>query len=230
MKIPDRLLWTLFRRLKLMRSVTGFWAHWTSYADGLCSFSEEDELYDGSFLSCAKLGRFTYAAAQSTVRRAVIGSFCSIAPEARIGGLGRHPVNFLSTHPVFYSKKRRQSATLFDQVDIEELPAIYIGHDVWIGARAMVMNGVSIGNGAIIAANAVVTKDIEPYAIVGGVPATIIRMRFSDAVISRLQSWQWWNLPTAVLRNLFPFFNRTEWSESNLDEMISISQKQLIKK
>ena len=79
--------------------------------------------------------------------------------------------------------------------DFAEYRPITIGNDVWIGARAMVMDGVEVGDGAIVAANAVVTKDVPPYAIVGGVPAKVIRYRFAPEKIEALQLLQWWSWP-----------------------------------
>lgn len=80
-----------------------------------------------------------------------------------------------------------------DHNSYDEFKEIYIGNDVWIGQRAMVMGGVRIGNGAVVGAGAVVTKDVPPYTIVGGVPAKIIRYRFSDKVVKKLQSSKWWD-------------------------------------
>jgi chloramphenicol O-acetyltransferase type B len=217
-RIPglERLIWMLFRRRGLMRSIPGFWAHWNTYADSSCSFSEENQLYDGAFLSHASLGRFTYIV-DARVRYASIGKFCSVAPEAMVGGLGKHPTNFLSTHPVFYSKKRLYGATTFNTVDFDELPATKIGHDVWIGTRAVILDGVTVGNGAIIAANAVVTKDVDSFDIVTGVPARPIRKRFSNDMISRLESWKWWDL----------LFNRTMWTLEDINKMTSMTQENI---
>jgi carbonic anhydrase/acetyltransferase-like protein (isoleucine patch superfamily) len=98
-----------------------------------------------------------------------------------------------------------------------ELPRTTIGNDVWIGARAMVLDGVTIGDGCVIAAGSVVTKNIEPYSIVGGIPAKLIRKRFSDEVIELLLTWKWWNLPVETLRQLGPeFAARESWEASDL--------------
>lgn len=81
---------------------------------------------------------------------------------------------------------------------------IIIGNDVWIGYEAVIMAGVNIGDGAIIAAHAVVTKDVAPYTIVGGVPARPIRQRFDDSVIQKLESLKWWEWPINKIRKCLP--------------------------
>jgi acetyltransferase-like isoleucine patch superfamily enzyme len=231
-RIPglERLIWIFFRRRGLMRSIPGFWAHWSTYADYSCSFSEENILYDGAFLSHVSLGRFTYIAPRARAGHATIGNFCSIAPEVIIGG-GKHPTNFLSTHPAFYSKTRsngsvRTGSITFNTTDFDELPATKIGHDVWIGTRAIILDGTSVGNGAIIAANAVVTKNVDAYTVVAGIPARPLRKRFSDEVISRLESWSWWDLPISILYKISPFFNKVTWELDDLNQTILLAQEE----
>lgn len=135
-----------------------------------------------------------------------VGRFVSIGRNVEIG-LAKHPVEYLSTHPFCVAN------TLFNRIDeyqkIRRVPWSFhektiIGNDVWIGAKACIVSGVHIGNGAVIAAGSVVTKDVPPYAIVGGVPAKIIRYRFSDNIISDLEKLKWWELDLKDIRNL-PF-------------------------
>ena len=143
-----------------------------------------------------------------------IGRYCSIASEVCTIS-GRHPTSvWVSTSPVFFSNECQcgtsyTSEKLFD----ESSPKTTIGNDVWIGARATILSGIKIGDGAIIAAGAVVTKDVEPYTIVGGVPAKPIKKRFTDEQIHALMKLKWWDKDEAWLRNHAAMFR-------NIDELI----------
>ena len=95
---------------------------------------------------------------------------------------------------------------------VDERKQILVGHDVWIGAKVFIRDGVSVGSGAVVGAGAVVVKDIPDYAIVAGVPAKVIRYRFSDEIISKLLSLQWWNWPEEKLRNAQPHFAQKDIS------------------
>jgi acetyltransferase-like isoleucine patch superfamily enzyme len=151
-----------------------------------------------------RMGHYSYI--RSGTIRAVrsIGSYCSIAPEVIIGEI-EHPLDWLSTAPIQYNKarfaffapiaenyapspERRAAKRAGDRTKKAPL----IGNDVWIGARVTILRGVEIGNGAIVAAGAVVAKDVPPYAIVGGVPAKVIRYRFDKDTIARLEALKWW--------------------------------------
>ena len=126
--------------------------------------------------------------------RLVIGKFCSIACGAVfIFTSANHTLKSLSTYPfpLFFEEWGLDKANVTDAWDNKG--DIIIGNDVWIGYEAVIMSGVTIGDGAIIAARAVVTKDVPPYTIVGGVPAKLIRKRFSDETIARLSEIKWWD-------------------------------------
>ncbi len=147
------------------------------------------------------LGRGTYIATGSVIMGAKIGKFCSVGGNVRTG-LGRHPSQvFVSTSPSFFSPNLQNGISFVKNLLFEE--HLYadkgkryfceIGNDVWIGNNAMIMDGVKIGDGAVIAGGAVVTKDIEPYTIVGGVPARLIKKRFSEEQINKLLEIKWWD-------------------------------------
>ncbi|WP_419510350.1 CatB-related O-acetyltransferase [Alistipes sp.] len=137
--------------------------------------------------------------------RLIIGKFCSIACGARfLFNSANHTLHSLAnyTFPLFFEEwgldKKDVTSAWDNKGDI------VIGNDVWIGYEAVVMAGVHIGDGAIVAARAVVTKDVEPYTIVGGVPAKAIRPRFDADMAARLQELQWWNWPAEKIREYLP--------------------------
>ena len=133
--------------------------------------------------------------------RLIIGKFCSIACGAKfIFNCANHTLKSLSTYtfPLFFEEwdlPKSEVATAWDNKG-----DIIIGNDVWIGYDAVIMAGVKIGDGAIIGARAVVTKDVEPYSVVGGVPAKEIRKRFATDIIEKLQNLQWWNWPVERIK------------------------------
>lgn len=158
------------------------------------SIGKGSHIFGGSIINNCKIGDYSYISRNTLIQNTSIGNYCSISHEVNIG-LGQHPVHLFSTSPLFY-KKRNPLKTKIIKFDysFDEYKPIIIGHDVWIGAKVIVMDGVTIGTGAIIAAGAVVTKDVDPYSIVGGIPAKIIKMRFDEHKISQLLKSQWWLL------------------------------------
>lgn len=178
--------------------------HYTVKIKG-SNFAGNNRLYRFVQLFNSALGRFTYIGESSIVNNASIGSFCSIGPNVKIG-LGIHPTNLVSTSPVFYSPPRIFNISFTNQQLFQEYRQSIIGNDVWIGANAVILDGVEIGNGAVIAAGAVVVDDVPPYSIYGGVPAKQIRKRFDDATIDELENYEWWKLSISELKLLSPDF------------------------
>jgi virginiamycin A acetyltransferase len=130
--------------------------------------------------------------------RLTIGKFCSIATGVRFLFNGaNHAMGSLSTYPFPIFDSVDDTATLADAWDNHG--DISVGNDVWIGYEAVILAGVRIGDGAIIGARAVVTRDVAPYAVVAGVPARTIRRRFDEATIGELQTLAWWNWPADVI-------------------------------
>ncbi|CDN30878.1 Acetyltransferase [Mucinivorans hirudinis] len=146
-------------------------------------------------------GNHSYVNSNSAIHNSNIGSFVSIGGGVKIG-IGKHPTNMVSTHPVFYANNKAY-ATFSDKTYIEELATTIIENDVWIGGGCTILGDVKIGNGAIIAYGAVVTKDVPDYAIVGGIPAKIIKYRFSRDIIDRLLEIKWWELSDEFLKENF---------------------------
>lgn len=143
--------------------------------------------------------------------RLIIGKFCSIACGTKfLFNCANHTLQSLSTYtfPLFYEDWDLEKADVAKAWDNKG--DIVIGNDVWIGYEAVIMAGVHIGNGAIIAARAVVTKDVPPYTIVGGVPARPIRKRFGEAVIQKLEALQWWDWPVEKIRRYLPLLTGGE--------------------
>jgi chloramphenicol O-acetyltransferase type B len=154
-------------------------------------FVKVQDLVDSGLLV---IGRHTYGLPKvwmyhGSESKVVIGAFCSISPGVQIVAGGIHPVNWVSTYPfraMWGLPGAFQDGTPATNGDIE------IGCDVWVGTDAMILSGLRIGDGAIIAARAVVTRDVRPYSIVAGVPAREIGMRFDDEQVAALLRIKWW--------------------------------------
>ncbi|MPM08315.1 Virginiamycin A acetyltransferase [bioreactor metagenome] len=137
--------------------------------------------------------------------RLIIGRFCSIACGAKfLFTSANHTMKSLSTYPfpIFFEEWT---------LDINDVASawdnkgdIVVGNDVWIGYEAVILSGVHIGDGAIIGARAVVTKDVPPYTVVGGIPAKEIKKRFDEEIIQRLLQTEWWNWPVEKIRQFLP--------------------------
>ncbi|MGY2170953.1 CatB-related O-acetyltransferase [Pseudomonas gingeri] len=159
---------------------------------------EEDAMLGHVNISAAQLtiGAHTYIRSQSHLWHvSSIGRFCSIGSDVTIGQeKNTHPTNWVSSHPFQYT-----DSPLAYQPKIEMAT---IGHDVWIGQNAMVMEGVTVGTGAVIATRAVVTKDVLPYAIVAGIPAKVVAYRHPPELVDRLLASQWWDKEIADLQKL----------------------------
>lgn len=138
--------------------------------------------------------------------RLVIGKFCSIACGAKfLFTSANHAMQSLSTYPfpLFFEEWGLERADVTQAWDNKG--DIVVGSDVWIGFEAVILSSVTIGDGAVIGARAVVTKDVPPYTIVGGVPAKPIRKRFSDETIERLEALRWWDWPSERIERNIPF-------------------------
>lgn len=158
-----------------------------------CKFGNYNTLSDGVVLNNVSLGDFSYVGGNSVVSNTEIGKFSCISREVSIG-LGKHPSrDFVSIHPIFYSPLRQAQITFAIPPFYEEFAPTKIGNDVWIGMSAIIIGGVTIGDGAIIGAGAVVTKDVPDYAVVGGVPAEVLRYRFESTEIAFLKQFNWWD-------------------------------------
>lgn len=176
------------------------------------SFNESHQdkntkLYTPYRIFNSNIGDYSYIAQNSLIRNTTIGKFCSIGPNL-FCGWGIHPTNGISTHPMFYSTLKQNGMTLSKTDKVIETKSIIIGNDVFIGANVTVLDGVVIGDGAIIGAGSVVSRNIPDYAIAVGSPIQIIKYRFNEQQIQKLQKLQWWNFNTEELISVETnFFN-----------------------
>lgn len=180
-------------------------------------------LHPGVYIYRSSIAEYSYVTPDSHLAYAYIGRFCSIGQEVRIG-FPRHPArDFISTYPAFFSSNNRGCQRAFvEESCFEEMPPVTkIGHDVWIGNRVIIPGGITIGTGAILAAAAVVTKDVPPYAIVGGNPARLIRYRFEVDDIRFLLASEWWNLSEEKLRRLTHLFQDIRQFRAELEKALA---------
>ena len=153
----------------------------------------------------------------------IIGKFCSIACGTKfLFNCANHSLKSLSTYtfPLFYEEWELEKSNITTAWDNKG--DIVIGNDVWIGYEAVIMAGVHIGDGAIIAARAVVTKDVPPYTIVGGTPAKEIRKRFDAEVIQQLLMLKWWDWSTDEIRQCLPYI-----MEGKINELLTRNKERL---
>jgi len=155
------------------------------------------------------IGDYVYIADRTKISNTTIGKFCSIGPDVKIG-LGMHPAGYISTFPAFFSTAKQCQTTFADKNYFNEIGRNEIGNDVWIGANVIILSNVKIGDGAIVGAGSVVTKDVEPYSIVGGIPAKPIRKRFADAQIKQLIDYKWWDRSIDWIKNNYSLFHKPE--------------------
>ncbi|MCD8843900.1 CatB-related O-acetyltransferase [Staphylococcus gallinarum] len=137
------------------------------------------------------LGKFSYVGYNSDFNNVEVGNYCSISSNVKIG-LGKHPVHYFSTSPVFYSNKNPFRLKINKKTFDDSPKRTIIKNDVWIGTDVLIMDGIQIGNGAVIASGSVVTKNVGDYEIVGGVPAKLIKMRFDNETRKQLLKSKWW--------------------------------------
>lgn len=159
------------------------------------------ELMEGTTLRESRFGDYSYTAGWASIIYSDIGKFVNIAAMVRINP-GNHPMDWVSMHHMQYRRRQyllgdTDDASFFDG---RRAKRCVLGHDVWIGHAAIVLPGVRIGNGAVVGAGSVVTKDVAPYTIVAGNPARLIRRRFSEERAAALGAIAWWDWDHETLR------------------------------
>lgn len=168
-----------------------------------CNLEDKVKIDRNNFLLNSNVGRYSSTGQFTVIIHASIGRFCSISWGVSIGG-AEHDHKKITTHDFLYNIENDLNPNVITYNRYEK--PIHIGHDVWVGANSTIARGVTIGHGAVIGANSMVTKDVPPYAIVGGAPAKIIKYRFDGKIINELLNLAWWDMPTEKIKEHFELF------------------------
>ncbi len=190
----------LYRKLGTGKSQLSFFAKY----DDKCFFGDYVSVQEFSSFRNSQIGAYSSLGKRATIWNTQMGKFCSLSWDVTIGA-GSHHLDRVSTHAFPYIKKygfAKENERISKQTKV--------GNDVWIGTNAIILDGLTVGNGAIIGAGAVVTKDVPDYAVVVGVPAKIVKYRFEQDTINALNHLKWW-----------------DWEEDKLKEALALFRQKL---
>ena len=178
------------------------------------------QIYPFGTMYSSRLGAYSYVQKNSSIWHANIGKFCSLSWNVSVGG-GEHDFHKVTAHSFLYSK----SYGFIEEPLYERFAdKCEIGNDVWIAAGASILRGVTMGDGAVVGAGAIVTKDVPPYSIVAGVPAKVIGYRCNDEIIADLLELKWWNWPCELIRHNVKLFNQ-DLNRETVNRLIEIGKE-----
>ncbi|MBM3206680.1 MAG: CatB-related O-acetyltransferase [Candidatus Staskawiczbacteria bacterium] len=209
----SRILFTFFYSILLKRKKV--WINSTVILNLNSKFGGFNKIHENCNIINASIGRASYLGPNCSLPNVDIGNFCSISPNVKVLPYTHPTKGFISTHPSFFSVLKQAGfsfvlKSIFQETlytDSMKSKFVIIGSDVWIGEDVKIIGGIRVGDGAIIAAGSIVTKDVPPFAIVGGIPARVIRFRFTDDKIKLLLELKWWYKDFDWIRTKAIFFS-----------------------
>jgi len=176
-----------------------------------------------NFIQQSKIGFFSYTGFNTVIRGADIGNFCSISWNVSIGGKNHNIENVTSGAIWGFHNMDGSKMQGHFEYGGEDKSYCILENDVLVSSNAVILRNVKIGNGAVIGAGAVVTKDVEPYSVAAGVPAKILKMRFDDKTIESLEKIQWWNWPVDIIRENLDLIYSTKVDDAVIDKLFAIA-------
>ena len=181
-----------------------------SSIDSNSKLGKNSVIFSDVILQSSVVGDYSYIQSRSVLIHTEIGRFCCLGSGVQIG-LATHPISMVSTSPIFYDNTHPLPKFFIREKKFNKIfSKTTIGSDVWIGVDVKIKSGLNIGVGAVIGAGAVVTKDVEPYSVVAGVPAKHLKFRFKEGVIEQLLDSKWWEFSDKKLEGLAPYFENPD--------------------
>ncbi|MEI6286670.1 MAG: antibiotic acetyltransferase [Bacillota bacterium] len=212
----------LFKKCKIKNSCVGKNSHIDKNSTVEDSTIGNKCIVNNAEIYNSILGDYSTVNRHSVMWNTKVGKFCSIGGGVKIN-LSNHPVDYFSSHPLFY-RKNYEGNNIDENLFVESKTCI-IGDDVWLGENVLVMGGVNIGTGAIIGACSFVNKDIPPYAIACGVPAKVLKYRFSEGIIVQLQKINWCDISEDLLYEFIDLIKNDNTILSDIDKTIVTIKK-----